>query len=161
MPVDPVPVILERPVPELAATKALAGALAVLVRPGDIIALAGDLGAGKTTFARFFIRRLGGDDIEVPSPTFNLVLAYDTPAGTIWHFDLYRLEAPEEAYELGIEEAFADGISLIEWPDRLGSLLPDERLEVRLAVADGDHRTAVLAGGGDWPARLAGLEGRR
>jgi tRNA threonylcarbamoyladenosine biosynthesis protein TsaE len=139
------------------ATRALAARLAVLARPGDVIALAGELGAGKTSFARAFIRARGGDE-TVPSPTFTLAQTYDLPDGAVWHFDLYRLRTAEEAWELGIEDAFAGGISLIEWPERLGTLLPARRLLVALdfAAAAGARR-ATLAGGGDWTARLAAL----
>jgi tRNA threonylcarbamoyladenosine biosynthesis protein TsaE len=151
--------ILRLELADEAATGALARALAALVRPGDVIALCGDLGLGKTTFARFFIRAQLGEDTEVPSPTFNLVQTYETNVGTIWHFDLYRLESPDEAFELGIEEAFADGISLIEWPDRLGDLLPTERLEIRLETGDAeDARRVVIRGGGDWPGRAGALK---
>lgn len=142
-----------------AATAALARAVAALARPGDVIALWGDLGAGKTRFARGFVAALAGDAEEVPSPTFTLVQTYDTPAGTVWHFDLYRLDAPEEALELGLEEALAEGISLIEWPDRLGGLLPRERLDVTLEFGPAEGtRAARLAGRGGWARRLAGLE---
>lgn len=138
-----------------AATGRLAAALAGLARPGDTIALWGELGAGKTTFARAFIRSLGGGP-DVPSPTFTLVQAYDLDAFAVWHFDLYRLSAPEAAYELGIEEAFAQGVSLIEWPERLGSLLPTDRLDVSLDFgADESRRRVSLLGHGSWRARLA------
>lgn len=142
-----------------AATAALARALAALARPGDVIALWGDLGTGKTRFARGFIAALSGDGEEVPSPTFTLVQIYDTPSGTIWHFDLYRLEAPEEALELGLDEALAEGISLIEWPDRLGNLLPVNRLDLALDFGpDDESRCARLTGHGGWASRLAGME---
>jgi tRNA threonylcarbamoyladenosine biosynthesis protein TsaE len=117
----------------------------------------GDLGTGKTTFARAFIRALGGDE-EVPSPTFTLVQLYELDRATIWHFDLYRLRAPEEAWELGIEEAFATGIALIEWPERLGPLLPERRLEIAFAFGERpEARHAALSAGADWAARLAGI----
>jgi len=100
-----------------AATVALARRIAAVARPGDVIALAGDLGVGKTASPRprrCPHRRARGS----AEPTFTLVQTYESSAGTIWHFDLYRLSRPDEAYELGIEEALTDGISLIEWPDR-------------------------------------------
>ncbi len=125
-----------RSLPDAEATAAAAATLAALARPGDVFCLYGDLGAGKTTFARGFLRALGVDE-EIPSPTFNLVLSYDTALGTVWHFDLYRLTAPDEVGELGIEDAFADGICLIEWPDRLGPWLPGRRVEIHLSDAKG------------------------
>ncbi|MDH5748196.1 MAG: tRNA (adenosine(37)-N6)-threonylcarbamoyltransferase complex ATPase subunit type 1 TsaE [Rhodospirillales bacterium] len=138
-----------------AATVALAARLAALARPGDVFALRGGLGAGKTVFARAFIQKLGDSPEEVPSPTFTLVQTYETGAGTIYHFDLYRIESPEETDELDLEDAFADGISLIEWPDRMGSRLPAERLEVSLAFAGADTARIVrLTGYGGWAERL-------
>jgi tRNA threonylcarbamoyladenosine biosynthesis protein TsaE len=143
-----------RTVADEAATAALARDLARLARPRDVITLTGTLGAGKTSLARAFISALGGGD-EVPSPTFTLLQVYDTPGATIYHFDLYRLEAPEDAFEIGIEDAFADGISLIEWPDRLGPYLPRERLDV--TIRQGLHETErrfEFAGSADWLMRL-------
>ncbi len=104
--------------PDPAATAALAARLASLVRRGDVIALGGDLGTGKTSFARAFINALpraedeppGEAAEEVPSPTFTLVQTYRRKPADVWHFDLYRLQRPEEAYELGIEEAFAEAM---------------------------------------------------
>ena len=120
-----------------------------MLEPGDVVALAGDLGAGKTTFARAliaaFAAEAGAVPPEVPSPTFTLVQTYEFPRATLWHFDLYRIERPEDALELGIEEALAGGIALIEWPERLGSLLPARRIEVRLAFT-GKGRGAANAG---------------
>jgi tRNA threonylcarbamoyladenosine biosynthesis protein TsaE len=140
--------------PDEAATCGLAAVVAAMAEPGDVIALKGELGAGKTTFARAFIDARGALD-EVPSPTFSLVQVYETGAATIWHFDLYRLRSPEEAWELGIEDAFDQGISLIEWPERLGSLLPDRRLEIALFFGCRPNaRRAVLGGGSEWQARL-------
>ena len=145
---------LIRDLPDAPATEKLGAALAALVRAGDMVALRGDLGAGKTTLARGLIRALSGDpQLIVPSPTFTLVETYDTAAGTIWHFDLYRLERPQDAYELGIEDAFAQGISLIEWPERLGGLLPQRRLDIFLSQK-GDARSAAIDGAGDWVERL-------
>jgi tRNA threonylcarbamoyladenosine biosynthesis protein TsaE len=143
--------------PDENATAGLAARLAAIARPGDAIALKGELGAGKTSFARAFIRARGGGE-TVPSPTFTLVQVYDLPGAAIWHFDLYRLRTPEEAWELGIEDAFGDGISLIEWPERLGTLLPADHLLIALDFADRPGaRRAVLSGDGEWTRRLAGI----
>jgi tRNA threonylcarbamoyladenosine biosynthesis protein TsaE len=144
---------VEIALPDAAATAALAARVAPLAVRGDVVALRGTLGAGKTTFARGFIAARAGRPIEVPSPTFTLVQTYDLAAGAIWHFDLYRLEHAEDAIELGIDEAFADGISLIEWPERLGDLLPAHRLDIHLAFEPGG-RAARLEG---WTDRLAAL----
>lgn len=140
--------------PDEAATARLGAALAGVLQRGDVIALSGDLGAGKTALARaLIVTRLG--PVEVPSPTFNLVLTYEPTddGATIWHFDLYRLAEPDEVWELGLEEALADGIALIEWPERLGGNLPRHALRVALRHADGG-RAAVIAGDAAWAARL-------
>ncbi|MDZ7711762.1 MAG: tRNA (adenosine(37)-N6)-threonylcarbamoyltransferase complex ATPase subunit type 1 TsaE [Rhodovibrio sp.] len=134
---------LSIPLPQPADTQTLGRRLAGIVRPGDLIALTGDLGAGKTALARALIASLrdpGGGDAsgeEVPSPTFTLVQTYDrlSAAGAplaVWHFDLYRLGDPDEVDELGWEEALAGGLVLVEWPDRLGARLPTPRLDVTL-----------------------------
>jgi tRNA threonylcarbamoyladenosine biosynthesis protein TsaE len=144
--------------PDETATSALAAGIASRARGGDVIGLSGALGSGKTTFARYFIgARLGA--AEVPSPTFTLVETYQPETGpAIWHFDLYRLEKPEEAYELGIEDAFAEGIALVEWPERLGSLLPRERLEIALAPGTREtSRIATLVPSPGWAQRIVGL----
>ncbi len=145
--------------PDEATTARLAGRLAGLARAGDVIALKGGLGAGKTSFARAFLRARAGDPaLEVPSPTFTLVQPYDLPDGAVWHFDLYRLARPEEAWELGIEEAFGQVIALIEWPENLGDLLPAEHLEIRLASgASPAARHATLTASPGWTRRLARL----
>lgn len=145
-----------------AATERLAAELAELAEPGDAIGLTGELGAGKTTFARAFIARAAGGVVEVPSPTFNLVLAYPTPHGTIWHFDLYRIEHPRELDELGLEEALADGISLIEWPEKLGSALPGDALLISIepGTMGPDSRRVRLGCGDGWTDRLEGIADR-
>lgn len=147
--------------PDEAATAAFAARVAAIARPGDVIALSGELGAGKTCFARAFIRARAGADKapeEVPSPTFTLVQTYELPGGTVWHFDLYRLRATEEAWELGIEDAFHDSISLIEWPERLGGLLPARRLAITLDFGpEPGSRRATLTRSSEWSARLAGM----
>lgn len=138
-----------------AATAALAAKLAGIAEPGDVIVLIGDLGAGKTSFARAFVTAKGGDG-EVPSPTFTLVQLYELADGDVYHFDLYRLEEAEEIFELGIEDAMSDSISLIEWPDRMGAYLPFERLDIVMIIGDQETvRDVELIGrGGDWSERL-------
>ena len=141
------------------ATAALGARLGAAARPGDVIALYGDLGAGKTTLARGLIQHLIGAGTEAPSPTFTLVQTYQGPSFPIWHFDLYRLNEPGEARELGLEEA-VDGLALIEWPERLGRDLPHQRLEVRLSFGSperiGAGRIARLVDLDDWSARIDG-----
>jgi tRNA threonylcarbamoyladenosine biosynthesis protein TsaE len=146
--------VLTLALPDDAATAALGARLGAAARAGDVIALFGDLGAGKTTLARALIRSLLGPETEAPSPTFTLVQTYPGPNFPIWHFDLYRLKEPGEARELGLEEA-VDGLALIEWPERLGRDLPLARLEVRLSF-DGAGRIARLADLDDWSARIDG-----
>ena len=143
--------------PDEAATAAFAARISELAEVGDVIALKGDLGCGKTSFARSFIRARGGAE-EVPSPTFTLVQIYELTPAAIWHFDLYRTKSSEEAWELGIEDAFSEGISLIEWPERLGPLLPRRRLEIEFLFGDRpDERRALIDAGESWPQRLAGI----
>lgn len=104
-------------------TKKIAVALSGLLRKGDIIAFNGDLGVGKTAFIRFLIQDFLPFE-EVPSPTFTLLQTYETDFLPIYHFDLYRLDKPEDAFELGIEDAFFEGISLVEWPEKMKRLFP-------------------------------------
>ena len=139
--------------PDLAATASLAERLAPHLKAGDVIAVRGGLGAGKTTFARALISALIGQETEVPSPTYTLVQTYDGPDFPIFHFDLYRLDDPDEVYELGWD-ATQDGLTLIEWPDRAGPHLPSWRLDLGFEIA-GDIRTARLEPHGeDWQTRL-------
>lgn len=152
---------LALPSPE--ATARLGCALAPHLSPGDTLALTGDLGAGKSLFARAVIAaRLAalGRTEDIPSPTYTLIQTYDLGGAELWHADLYRLGSPDEAAELGLEEAFGHAICLIEWPDRLGPALPIRRLALDLAFAPAeDARLATLAAAGpgwDWlPAVLA------
>lgn len=144
--------------PNLAATELLACKTGSLLRAKDVVALGGDLGAGKTTFCRDLIRTLGGSDIEVPSPTFTLVQIYELPAFELWHFDLYRLETPRDAFELDIEDAFATGVSLIEWPERLGPYLPANRLDIRFSFSQSPTaRQLSIEGGAEWTPRLESI----
>jgi len=154
----PSPSIVTLALPDLAATSRLGAALSRRLAVGDVVALHGELGAGKTELARAIIRAAAGDEgLIVPSPTFTLAETYDSPRGPIWHFDLYRLESPEQVWELGFEEALAGGISLIEWPGRIGPLLPAKRLDVTLSLERGEARAVELAAGSAWADRLARL----
>jgi len=140
-----------------AATRRLAARLAACAVPGDVLALSGGLGAGKTSFSRGFLRARAGDpDLEVPSPTFTLVQVYDLPGGPVWHLDLYRLRQPEEIWELGFEEALDQAILLIEWPERIAGLLPRPRLDIGLSLDPGDPeaRHVRLTAGPGWVDRL-------
>nr|WP_112297200.1 tRNA (adenosine(37)-N6)-threonylcarbamoyltransferase complex ATPase subunit type 1 TsaE [Ruegeria denitrificans] len=113
-------------------TADLAARLGTELHPGDILLLEGEIGSGKTHFARSLIQSLLVVPEDVPSPTFTLVQAYDTPPGEIWHCDLYRLTAVEEIEELGLSDAFDTAICLIEWPDKLGPLTPATALTLHL-----------------------------
>jgi tRNA threonylcarbamoyladenosine biosynthesis protein TsaE len=145
-------------------TEALGRALAPRLARGDVVGLAGPLGAGKTSLARALIHALpgppGSEGEAVPSPTFTLVQVYERAPAPVWHFDLYRLERPEEVWELGWEEALSEGIVLVEWPERLGPLLPGAALLLTLShgLRDGEGRQAVLTGPPPWDRRLAGLQ---
>lgn len=141
------------------ATAALARRIAALARVGDVLALTGGLGTGKTVFARAFVNARLGRPEEVPSPTFTLVQAYEMPDGiVVYHFDLFRAESPSEARELGMDDAFADGISLIEWPERLLGALPEDRLEIAFDQGPApDSRLARIVPSGSWRARAAGI----
>jgi tRNA threonylcarbamoyladenosine biosynthesis protein TsaE len=119
-----------------AATQRLGERLARALRPGEAICLSGPLGAGKSTLARALIRALTSADEEVPSPTFTLVQFYEGAAISIAHFDLYRLTDPDEAYEIGLDEALEAGVALIEWPQRLEGRLPADRLDIDIRLTD-------------------------
>jgi len=148
----PEPVIV--PLPDLAATEALATRLAAVAHAGDCILLEGPLGAGKTALARAFLRAAAGDPaLEVPSPSFTLVQIYDTKIGRVFHYDLWRLDGPNGLTELDWDEAL-DAIVLVEWPDRLGAQRPDGALMITLRLSDSEAREATLEG---WEDRIAGL----
>ena len=140
--------------PDEQATARLGARLAAALREGDVVALSGPLGAGKTTLARAVIAALTGKN-EAPSPTFTLVETYETARFPLFHFDLYRLEKAEDVWELGFEEAL-DGVGLIEWPERIETLLPASTLLIRLSM-DGGARRALVRGGEKWSERLSAL----
>lgn len=139
-----------------AATGRLAEDVAAVLKPGDVIALEGDLGAGKTSFARSLLRALAGDAaLEVPSPTFTLVQDYPLRRFPVAHFDLYRLGGPDELTEIGFDAAIRGGAALVEWPDRAGDEMPAEALRLELVQGPGpDARVARLSGPASWGERL-------
>jgi tRNA threonylcarbamoyladenosine biosynthesis protein TsaE len=159
--VDKSPSIVTVPLADQAATEQFAARVALLLAPGDLVCLSGSLGAGKTVFARGVVTTLATKFEtpidEVPSPTFTLVQLYDFPAFMLYHFDLYRIKRAEEVFELGIEDALAEGVSLIEWPERMGILLPTERLDIDLQQGPTENaRIATVTPHEGWVARLAG-----
>ncbi len=139
--------------PDAAATTALGRRIGVQLAQGDVICLSGNLGAGKTTLARGVIEAWTGRAEEAPSPTYTLVQTYEGAGGELWHVDLYRLKRPEEAWELGLEDAFMSAATLIEWPERLAGQLPRDRLDVELSAAE-TGRCAALRARGAWRQRL-------
>jgi tRNA threonylcarbamoyladenosine biosynthesis protein TsaE len=159
---------LRRSLPSAEDTDQIGAALAAHLHPGDAVLLTGDLGAGKSALARARIRALlaqdGRDEADIPSPSFTLVQVYDCARGEIWHVDLYRLAGEDGCAELGLDDALADAICLVEWPDRLGALTPARRLDITLSMAAGDDPMIdpgrwieVRAHGSGWDAALAAL----
>jgi tRNA threonylcarbamoyl adenosine modification protein YjeE len=147
--------------PNEPATRRLAIDIASILKPGDLVTLSGDLGAGKTAFARALIRHLAADDtLDVPSPTFTLVQTYALPRFAVVHADLYRVSHPGELAELGVDDDAGNSVVLLEWPDRAGDVLPPDRLDIALTlVAQGgpNQRHAELTGYGSFAARLERL----
>jgi len=135
-----------------AATARLAAAVAGRLQAGEAVCLTGPLGAGKSTLARALVRALTTPDEDVPSPTFTLVQFYEGAGLPIAHFDLYRLADPDEAYEIGLDEALEDGAALIEWPQRLEGRLPPDRLDIEMEL-DGAGRRVRLTPHGAWEGR--------
>ena len=125
-------------------TTQIAYNFAKTLKIGDVVALYGTLGVGKTAFCRGFVQSLMSKEIEVPSPTFTLLQIYDTPLYPVYHFDMYRLKTPEEAYEIGIEDAFYEGVSLIEWPEKLGKLLPKNHHKVTIRILPDNTREIII-----------------
>ena len=139
------------------AMQELAARLALHLTVGDVVTLQGELGTGKTTFARGLIGALGGGD-DVPSPTFTLAQVFDLADPPVWHFDFYRLNQPDEAFEIGIEEAFATAISIIEWPERAEALLPADRLHLHFRYGDApEQRRVTIAALGTWNGRTPAI----
>lgn len=129
------------------ATRRFAERLGTQLCPGDVILLEGGIGAGKTALCRALIKsRLVAEDRDedVPSPTFTLVQVYELSDGEIWHADLYRLTHPDEVIELGLDGAFETAICLVEWPDRLGDLVPETALTIAMDVTGDNSRRATL-----------------
>jgi tRNA threonylcarbamoyl adenosine modification protein YjeE len=143
------------------ATMRLVADIAAALEPGDLITLSGDLGAGKTTFARAMIRHLAGDPtVAVPSPTFTLMQTYELPRFPVVHADLYRLDAPGELAELGFDDLPEGAVVLLEWPDRAAGFLPSDRLDIAFTLAPQlgpDHRNARVTGYGRFAARAERL----
>src|SRR5438067_8327908 len=139
------------------ATRRLAVDVASILEAGDLVTLSGDLGAGKTTFARALIRHLAGDErLEVPSPTFTLIQSYALPRFPLVHADLYRISEPRELVEIGLEEAIEGAVALLEWPDRAGGLLPADRLDIAFHLAPtlgSDYRQACITAFGSFAVR--------
>lgn len=125
-------------------TAAIAEKLSAITRQGDVWALNGTLGAGKSVFARAFIKKMT-KAAEVPSPTFTLVQTYDAGGVDIYHYDLYRVERPEEIFELGVEEAFYSGISLVEWPERMGGFAPRNMWLVNIDITPQGRKIVVTS----------------
>ena len=136
-------------------TKTLATEIKEYLQNGDVILLKGEIGAGKSHFARSLIQAAMDKVEEVPSPTFTLVQTYDTKIGSIWHADLYRLSDQSEIFELGLIDAFGKEIVLVEWPDRLGHLEPQDALKIEIVILENDKREVIFSTSSRmWEARL-------
>lgn len=144
--------------PDADATARCAVTLGAALQVGDVVLLSGTVGAGKTHFARSLIQAHLHTVEDVPSPTFTLVQTYDSVLGEIWHADLYRLTSAQEVEELGLTDAFETAICLIEWPDRLGALIPDHALSLSLSDGPDDDARALTARWSNpkWDTKLSG-----
>ncbi|MDD3181963.1 MAG: tRNA (adenosine(37)-N6)-threonylcarbamoyltransferase complex ATPase subunit type 1 TsaE [Alphaproteobacteria bacterium] len=139
--------------PDLSATQAFAQRIAPLVKAQDVLLLVGDLGAGKTAFARCLLQALGVQG-EVPSPTFTLVQMYDGRDFPLYHFDLYRLKHPDEIEEIGFDEACAEGAVLVEWPEKAAHHMPSERLTLTFQLDPNGKRSVILSPTLSWISRI-------
>lgn len=135
-------------------SKTFAINLAKIVKQKDLICLDGTLGVGKTTFARFFIQAMLGQEIDVPSPTFTLLQTYSAKKCDIYHMDLYRLKNAEEVFEVGYEDALAQGITLIEWAENIQEYLPLSRLHLLIEMKNEMERSVTLKPYGTWKERI-------
>jgi tRNA threonylcarbamoyladenosine biosynthesis protein TsaE len=154
--------VLQIELPNLLATQHLGASLAEGLKAGDIISLSGQLGAGKSALARSIIMAANPNETDVPSPTFSLVQTYELADRTpLWHLDLYRIENPEDAMQLGLDDAFVDAVCLIEWPDRLKKFLPKSTLSVHLCLPYGNDpdgfRLAEITVPTHWCDRLRAI----
>jgi len=141
-------------------TQYLAAKIAHFMSPQDVVTLRGDLGTGKSELARALIRTLMGENETVPSPTFTLVQTYETEKGELWHFDLYRIKVPEEAEELGLDEALRQHMVVIEWPEKLGRKTFKNNLDIQMILQpSGISRRLILEGSGHWASFLQKLKG--
>ena len=143
--------------PDEASTVIFGKKLAQMAKQGDIFALFGTLGMGKSVLARAFIQSLTGAE-EVPSPTFTLVQSYDAPDFEIFHYDLYRIKSPEEIFEIGMEEAVYQGVSLIEWPEMMGGYLPRNCFRVEITPQKDGRMITISTASEEKRQRLAELE---
>ena len=154
--------VLQLELPNLSATQNLGSLLADGLTAGDVIALSGPLGAGKSALARSIILSANPNETEVPSPTFSLVQTYELEDRTpLWHLDLYRIENPEDAMQLGLDDAFVDAVCLIEWPDRVQKFLPKSTLSIHLYLACADDadgiRFAAITTPPNWSERMQAI----
>ena len=142
--------------PTEAKTTRFGAALAGALQKGEAVCLSGPLGAGKSVMARGLVRALSPDEGDVPSPTFTLVQFYKGRKFPIAHFDLYRIKSPDEAIEIGLDEALQDGAAVIEWAEKLGHHLPPNRLDIEFEI-DGETRRIRLTPHGAWEERAIAL----
>ncbi len=149
---------LEFNLPTEQDTIAIGKKLAHLARKGDVFALYGTLGMGKSVLARAFVQELCGNG-EVPSPTFTLLQTYEAPDFDIYHFDLYRLKSPDEIFEIGVEDALYSGVSLIEWPDKMSPYLPRDIFKLEIVPQSNGRKLTITINSAEKQSRLAALEG--